>query len=717
MKRILHSLKTGVTEITETPCPQNKPGHVLIKTNCSLISPGTEKMLIDFGKASLLDKVRQQPDKVRMVIDKIKTDGLFSTWEAVSSKLDQLLPLGYCNVGTVIAVGEGVETFAIGDRVVSNGAHAEIVSVPKNLCCKIPDEIPDDAAVFTVLGAIALQSMRLANPLLGETFVVVGLGLIGLLTIQLLCANGCRVLGIDFDVQKLKLAAQFGATTINLSAGEDPIAIAHTFSRQRGVDGVILALSSASHEPIHQAAKMCRKRGRIILVGVTGLTLSRADFYEKELSFQVSCSYGPGRYDAHYEEKGHDYPIGFVRWTEQRNFEAFLDMVAQQRLMLAPLISQRFSFAAANQAYALLAANKNNLGILLEYDAHVAYKETMALSFPIASSSPTKKVCIGMIGAGNYASRILIPAFKKADVICKTIACRDGISGMQIGKKFGFEKVTTQIDDIFSDPDINTVVIATRHHHHAQCVLQALQAGKHIFVEKPLCLTMKELDMINHHLPNHAAKQLMIGFNRRFSPLIQKIKKLLAPIQEPKSFIMTINAGAIPATHWTQQRDIGGGRIIGEACHFIDLLRFLAGAAMTDFHITNMQHTPISDDKVAITLSFADGSFGTIHYLANGNKAVAKERLEIFVAGKILQLDNFYKLRGYGWKNFKKMHLWRQDKGQIVCVQQFVDAITQGLPPLIPLDEIIEVSKVTLELAHTVKSTVPHATAYSINHI
>ncbi len=690
MKRILHSFKTGVIKLVETPCPQVKAGHLLIQTGCSLISPGTEKMLIDFGKASLLEKIRQQPDKVKMVLDKIKTDGLLPTLEAVQSKLDQAMPLGYCNVGTVLEVGEGVSEFSVGDRVVSNGSHAEVVLAPKNLCCKVPDVVSDEEAVFAVLGAIALQGIRLANPTLGESFVVVGLGLIGLLTVQLLRAQGCRVLGVDFDEKKLALANQFGAETVNLSEGDDLMVKGHQFSRARGVDGVLITASTQSNDPVHQAAQMCRKRGRIILVGVAGLALSRADFYEKELSFQVSCSYGPGRYDACYEEQGHDYPLPFVRWTEQRNFEAVLDLLASRKLTVSPLISHHFAFQQAEQAYALLSEGHPVLGVLLAYVKQKSYQQTILIN---PSSKKETAVCIGLIGAGNYASRVLIPAFKKANVAFKVIACGNGISGTQVGKKFGFEKTTTKIEDVLSDPDVNTVVIATRHNSHADLVSEALQSNKHVFVEKPLCLTFQELDKLQQ-IMRGTSQKIMVGFNRRFSPHIQKIKALLKNVSEPKFFIMTVNAGQIPLTHWTQNPAIGGGRLIGEACHFIDLLRFLAGSP-----IVYSQATKMNGDTASITLSFEEGSLGVIHYLANGHKAFPKERLEIFSAGRILQLDNFCKLRGYGWPLFKKMNLWRQDKGQVNCISQFVNAITQGLPSPIPVEELIETSSVTLEVA------------------
>jgi len=706
MKQILQSLKTGDTRVIDIPCPQLQAGHVLIGTHISLISLGTEKMVVDFGKASLLEKARRQPDKVQIVIDKIKSDGLLTTIDAVRSKLNQMIPMGYCNVGTVLALGEGVNEYAVGDRVVSNGAHAEIISVPKNLCCKIPHTITDNHAAFTILGAIALQGIRLAAPSLGESHVVIGLGLIGLLTVQLLRAHGCRVLGIDFDSKKIALASQFGANTVNLSVGDDPLAIAHEFSRYRGVDGVLITASTSSSDPIHQAAQMCRQRGRIILVGVTGLTLSRADFYKKELTFQVSCSYGPGRYDHHYEESGHDYPFGLVRWTEQRNFEAFMDMLASHAVNVEPLITHRFSLLQAERAYELLTQEPTALGILLEYSkpqsSLMALASIQTIQRHQLSNVSNASLCIGFIGAGNYASRVLIPAFNHPDVRFRLIACSRGISGTQVGNKFNFEQVTTDVSRIFLDQEINTVVIASRHDNHAEFVCQALQSCKHIFVEKPLCLTLTELEKITQLLDQvslQGSPLLMLGFNRRFSPHIQKIKKLLENINEPKSFIMTVNAGEILAEHWTQDPQVGGGRIIGEVCHFIDLLRFLANASITSFHLTRMNSIVACDDRISITLSFADGSFGVIHYLANGHRSFPKERLEVFAAGKILQLDNYRKLRAYGWPHFKRMNLWRQDKGHTACINQFIYAIKHSLPSPIPIEEIIEVSKITIEIA------------------
>ncbi|MDO7386442.1 bi-domain-containing oxidoreductase [Acinetobacter baumannii] len=712
MKQILQDMANGGTTVTEAPVPQCSKGHLLISTTTSLISAGTERMLVGFGKASLIDKARQQPEKVKMVLEKVQTDGLLTTYDAVKSKLAQPLALGYCNVGIVHEVGVGVDGFQVGDRVVSNGPHADMVKVPKNLCAKIPDNVDDESASFAVVASIGLQGIRLAQPTIGESFVVTGAGLIGLLTIQMLRANGCRVLAIDFDESKLELAKRFGAEICNPGKGEDPVAVGLAFSRGAGVDGVIITASTKVSDPVIQAARMSRKRGRIILVGVTGLELNRADFYEKELSFQVSCSYGPGRYDAEYEEKGNDYPLGFVRWTEQRNFVAVLDMMAAGTLNVEPLITQRFEFEDAPKAYDALTEDKSGLGLLLKYNSPVETRlEKRVVLRPI--SIEPKNAVVGFIGAGNYASRILIPAFKKASSQLHTIVTSGGINGVIHGEKTGFAEASTDLDGLLNNKDINTVAIATRHNSHAYFVEKVLSAGKNVFVEKPLALTVEEIEKIeavyNQNIQNNQYARVMVGFNRRFSPQVQKMKTLLDTVKEPKSFIMTMNAGAISADHWTQDNAVGGGRIIGEACHFIDLMRFLAGSKIVSIQARRMGETDavqILEDKASITLGFEDGSFGTIFYLANGASSFPKERVEVFTAGRVLQLDNFRKLKAFGWPGFNKMNLWRQDKGQDACAAVFVDSIRDGKEAPIPADEIFEVARVTIQVAEILRAQI-----------
>jgi predicted dehydrogenase len=702
MLQILQSLKTGTTEVASVPAARLTSGSLLIRTKTTLVSAGTERMLVDFGKASYLDKARQQPDKVKQVLDKIRTDGLLPTLEAVFNKLDQPLPLGYCNVGRVMDVGSSVDGFSIGDRVVSNGRHAEVVAVPKNLCARIPDSVSDEEASFTVIASIGLQGIRLIQPTLGETVVVTGLGLIGLTTVQLLRAHGCKVIGIDFDPSKLAIARSFGAETVDLSIGEDPVTKAATLTKHRGVDAVIITASTKSNEPVHQAALMCRKRGRIVLVGVTGLELSRADFYEKELSFQVSCSYGPGRYDPNYEEKGQDYPLGFVRWTEQRNFEAVLDMMSDGRLDVKPLISHRFPLDQAEAAYEVVGGSEPSLGILLQYDdAHSKPdEEVRATTIRLNPATPVAgKPVVSFIGSGNYAGAVLIPAFKKSGARLHTVASSGGVSGVHNGRKFGFEQTTTDTPSVFTNPDVNTVVVSTRHDSHARYVIQALEAGKHVFVEKPLCMTHSEVDQIAEAMREHPEAQVMVGFNRRFAPHVVEMKRLLKGKSGPKSFVVTINAGAIPPDHWTQDAQTGGGRIIGEGCHFIDLLRFLAGSKITDARARAM--TAQKADTVTIDMAFEDGSIGTVHYFANGSKAFPKERVEVFADGGVLQLDNYRVLKGFGWKGAKTMRLWRQDKGQSACAAAFIQSIENGTPAPISREELLEVAKVTITLAES----------------
>lgn len=705
MKQIIQSLNDGATRAVDIPAPRAESGQLLIHSSTSLISAGTERMLSDFGKANWINKARQQPDKVRMVIEKARTDGVGATVDAVLSKLDQPLAPGYCNVGRVVELGARVERFNVGDRVISNGKHAEVVTVPQNLCAKIPDQVSDEAAAFTVLGAIGLQGIRLANPTIGECVVVTGLGLIGLMTVQMLRANGCRVLGIDFVPSRLELARSFGAEVVNPGTGGDVLAAANSFSRGAGVDAVIITASAKSNDPVSQAARMCRKRGRIVLVGVVGLELSRADFYEKELSFQVSCSYGPGRYDPAYEEGGHDYPIGFVRWTEQRNFEAVLDLMASGALDVRPLVSHRIPLEKAEEAFALLTSDEPSLGILLEYQPDAAPERLAKRSVPLGPAPQPGKATIAFLGAGNYAGRVLIPAFKTAGAKLRTVVSGGGVSAVHFGAKHGFAEASTDDANVLEDANVDTIVIATRHNVHARQVLSSLRAGKHVFCEKPLCLTLDELDAVeaeSHARPNQL---LIVGFNRRFAPQIVKMKALLVPIAAPKSFVMTVNAGDIPADHWTQDKLVGGGRIVGEGCHFIDLLRHLAGAPIVAHHAIALGRQPrgsVSDDKVSISLAFGDGSTGVIHYLANGHKGFPKERLEVFVAGRVLQLDNFRRLRGWGWKGFSGTKLWRQDKGTQACVNAFVSAIREGRASPIPIDELIEVSRVSIEVASSV---------------
>lgn len=707
----MSNLKSGETTIVEVGYPRTRPGTVSIGTRASVLSSGTERMLIDFGRGNWVEKARQQPQKVKEVVGKVKTDGLAATADAVRSKLDQPVVLGYCNAGVVLEIGKGVSGLKPGDRVVSNGSHAEVVNVPVNLCTRIPDGVEFGPAAYTVIGAIALQGIRLGQPTLGEAFVVTGLGLIGQMAVQLLVANGCRVLGIDPDTGRRELAARFGAETLDPGSA-DVVAAGQRFSRGRGVDGVLLTVATKSNDPVSQAAMMCRKRGRIVLVGVAGLRLSRADFYEKELSFQVSCSYGPGRYDPEYEQKGHDYPIGFVRWTEQRNFEAVLDMMSTGTLNTQALTTHRFPIDRALEAYELLQGREASLGIVLEYPESQSelseVDRTIELqtdSVPARGTGVPAKPTVAFIGAGNYAGRVLMPAFKTAGAGLQWVVSNSGVGPTHYGGKFGFRHAGTDVHAALEGPAVNAVVIATRHDSHADLVCAALAAGKHVFVEKPLALDFGALDRIESEYrrlgKQGGAPVLMVGFNRRFAPLTVKAKELLAGTTGPKAFVVTVNAGNIPKEHWTQDRVSGGGRIIGEACHFVDLLRHLAGARITGTIRRSVSDSgSLVDDISSLHLDFEDGSIGTIHYLANGHKSFPKERIEVFSGGRVLQLDNFRVLKGYGWPGFRGRRLWRQDKGQTGCVGAFVRCIEEGWSQApIPFDELMEVSRASVRLA------------------
>ncbi|MBF0546810.1 MAG: bi-domain-containing oxidoreductase [Candidatus Riflebacteria bacterium] len=702
MRQILQNLKNGKITLAEIPVPDVKPGHVLIKTSKSLISMGTERMLLTFGRSGWIDKARQQPDKVKQVVSKIKTDGLMATAESVFNKLDQPLPLGYCNAGTVIELGSGVHEFRIGDRVASNGNHAEVVSVPRHLCAKIPENVDDISGSFAVISAIALQGVRLINPTLGEKIAVTGLGLIGILAAQILKANGCRVIGFDLDSQKVELAKKYGIEAF-LAGNTDPVEASRKFSDGNGVDAVLITASTKSNDPIQLAPQMCRKRGRVVLVGVVGLELSRDDFYKKEISFQVSCSYGPGRYDPEYEKKGLDYPIGFVRWTEERNLQAVLELMADRKLSVSELVSSVIHIEKSVEAYDRVEKDPKALGLILDYPQDVDLSRKVVEIRSVESSNNNLKAgepVIGFIGAGGFAASTLLPAFAETNAKLKTIASSAGVSGTHLGKKHGFFVTTTDYKYILNDPEINTVIITTQHDSHARFVCESLKAGKHVFVEKPLCLTKNELAEISRIYQKAAEKGqiLMVGFNRRFSPLSVKARELLSNLSGPTNITMTVNAGAIPHDHWTQSDEAGGGRILGEACHFIDLLRYLTGSPISEMNcLTGRGPTKENPpDSAIISMRFSDDSLGTIQYFPNGCKDFPKERIEIFKSGKILEIDNFKTLSGYGFSNFSTEKLWTQNKGHKGEALKFIEAIRAGKQSPITFSELVEVTQAAI---------------------
>jgi len=698
LKQIIQDLKKGDTILEEVPVPKVKSGCVLIKTTRSLVSLGTEKMLVDFGKANFIQKAKQQPDKVKMVLNKVKTDGLRPTMEAVFNKLAQPIPLGYCNVGKVVAVGKGVAEFSIGDRVASNGNHAEYVCVPKNLVAKIPDNVTDEEATFTVIGAIGLQGIRLLQPTFGETIVVVGLGLIGLITAELLLANGCNVIGFDFDPGKIKIAKEKGIIAINPSEGADQVKFVESYTNYVGADGVIITASNKSNEIISQSANMCRKRGRIVLIGVVGLNISRADFYEKEISFQVSCSYGAGRYDDEYEKKGNDYPIGYVRWTEKRNFEAILNAISKKTLDVQPLITYRIPLDKYQKIYGDM-SNSKSIASILEYSSEKEQQQTIQL---IDKNFEGQKGVLGVIGAGNFTSSIILPNLKRINANIKYIASSGGLSSTIMAKKYGIINSTTDYQEMLKDSEVDLILVTTQHNMHAKMALDAMQAGKSVFVEKPLALTKEELDQI---IEAHQSKNVnvSVGFNRRFAPLAKKMKKALGDETNPINIVATMNAGFIPKDVWVHNMEIGGGRIIGEACHYIDLCSYLTGSKVKAVCMNAMGVNPEENtDNATILLKYENGSNAVINYFANGSKSYSKERLEIYSQERTLVMDNWRKLKGYGFRGFSNTSS-KQDKGHINQFKALIDQQKNGGLPIISFDEIVNTTKASFSAIESLK--------------
>lgn len=692
MKQVLQRLDTGNISLTDVPVPAAAGMRLVVRTRATLISAGTERMLLEFGRAGWIDKARKQPEKFREALDKVKTDGFAATADAIRSKLSMPIHLGYCNAGIVDAVGPRVQGFSPGDRVVTNGPHAEFVSVPQTLAARIPDGVADAHAAFAPLAAIALQGIRLAAPTIGETVVVYGLGLIGLLSVQLLRANGCQVIGIDSDPDRLALGQAFGASP--LAAGESLSDAVLAATGGIGADAVLLTLASSSDEPVHQAAKMSRKRGRIVLVGVTGLSLSRDDFFKKELSFQVSCSYGPGRYDPQYEEAGQDYPLPFVRWTEQRNLTAVLALMAEQKLDPTRLVTTKMPFREAERAYELL-GDRAQLGIVLTCDDRVDAARTVSVA--PAARGRTSSGGVGIIGAGNFALRTVIPALKALNVPVRSVASTGGTAAAVAAQIAEAELATTDVDSLLDDDAIATVFVLTRHDSHADLAVRALRAGKHVFVEKPLAIELGELDRVEKEART-AAGLLTVGFNRRYAPAARDVARLLQNRRGPLAIVMTVNAGALQAEHWTRNVAIGGGRLTGEGCHFIDLARFFVRSSVVDCAAVEGRDVNGDrlDDVASVTLRYDDGSIATLNYLANGAPAFPKERIDLFFDGRSLTIDNWRRLRQYG-RGVSRPWSARQDKGHRALIAAWLSSVRNGGPPPIPYDELFETSRLAIE--------------------
>lgn len=714
MHQIIQDLKSGDTILEEVPTPRVGTGKVLIKTHCSLVSLGTEKMLVNFGQANLLEKARQQPERVGEVINKMKTDGIKPTVEAVFRKLDTPLPLGYSQAGEVVAVGKDVTEFQVGDRVISNGGHAELVTIPKNLVAKVPECVSYEEAAFTVVGSIGLQGIRLIKPTFGETVVVLGLGLIGLLSAQILKANGCDVVGLDLDADKVEKARSLGINAIN-SGQQDPVKYIEEQTGNVGADAVLITASTKSNAVIKQAANMSRKRGRVVLVGVIGLDIDRSDFYEKELSFQVSCSYGPGRYDEEYEQKGNDYPLPYVRWTEKRNFETVLRAMAEGRLDVESLITERVPLKDYEEIYGDMDAS-NSIASILEYPVGGLNTESTeeGTEFVERTINVSNTVFEGgsgtmaIVGSGNFTQSTAMPALKEADASIKYIVSSGGLSSTTLAKKYDVPNSSTDLDEVLADNQVDGVLITTRHNLHAGMTAQALKAGKQVFVEKPLALHVDELVEIIKTV-EETGNTVTVGFNRRFSPHAEKMKKLVGPQPGPMNVIATMNAGHIPADVWVHDPEVGGGRIVGEACHYVDLITYLTGSKVKEVSMQAMGENPKENtDNASIHLKYENGSLGVINYFANGNKSYSKERVELYYQGKNLIMDNFRKLYGYGFDdglfNFSnKILSTKQDKGHAKQFELLTERWRQGGEPLIPFDEIVNTTRATFAAIESMK--------------
>lgn len=706
MYQIIQDLKSGDTLLETVPVPRVGPGKVLIKTHRTLVSLGTEKMLVSFGRANLLDKARQQPERIKEVLNKMNTDGIRPTMEAVYRKLGTPLPLGYSQAGQVVEVGKGVAEFKPGDRVISNGSHAEYVAVSKNLVASIPDSVSYEEASFTVVGAIGLQGIRLAKPSLGETVVVIGLGLIGLITCQLLKSNGCKVVGFDLDEDKIKQAESCGITAIN-SGKHNPVWFMDEYTDQVGADAVIITASTKSNEVIKQAANMSRKCGRIVLVGVVGLEIDRADFYEKELSFQVSCSYGPGRYDEEYEQRGNDYPLPYVRWTEKRNFEAVLESIRNGSLNVQSLITDRVKLEDYLDIYGEMEESKS-IASIIEYpitknQSPITNQRTISL--PDTKFKPSKGT-VAVIGAGNFTQAIILPALDKAEASMKYIVSSGGLSSTILAKEYKIPNSTTDLPSVLEDHEVDGVLITTQHNLHARITVQSLKAGKQVFVEKPLALKQEDLEEIIATV-EATGNTVTVGFNRRFSPHTEKMRSLIGERPGPMNIIATMNAGHIPSDMWVHDLESGGGRIVGEACHYMDLITYLTGSKVTEVSMQAMGTDPEENtDNASIHLKYENGSLGVINYFANGHKSYSKERVEIFYQGKNLILDNFRRLDGYGFGGgfSRKILKTKQDKGHDKQFELLIKRWKEGGEPLIPFEEVVNTTRATFAALESLKS-------------
>lgn len=708
MQQVVQEINSGKLRISEVPAPLAQPGEVLIANVASIISAGTERTVIDLAKKSLLGKARERPDLVRRVIEKCRNEGLLTTIRQVRERLDTPLSMGYSSAGVVLACGRGVKNFKPGDRVASNGPHAEIVSVSKHLCARIPDNVEFEQAAFAILAAIALNGVRLSEAKLGETVFVIGLGLIGQIAVTLAAASGCRVIGTDLDAGKCELAIKMGAEIARPGLSGTEI---ESLTGALGADAVLITASTPSNGPMDLAAAAVRKKGRVVLVGVVGLELDRRPFYFKEAEFVVSCSYGPGRYDPEYEDRGHDYPAAYVRWTEERNLQAVLELMGRGRLDLRPLISHRFPIHHADAAYELIESGREpSLGLVLEYPFRQENPWSRAIR--LGASKHKERPAVGVLGAGNFARLVLLPALRDCDRLrLATLCTAGGLSAVTSGKKLGFEHATTDEDAIFENPEIDAVVSITRHDLHAGHVIRAIQSGKAVFVEKPLCLTEDELSEIESALGDagETAPLLMVGFNRRFSAAAAEVRRFFADVDSPLAVSIRFNAGPLPAEHWLHNEDEGGGRIMGEACHAIDLATSLVDSPPSRVFAesTGGSRDGAADDECFITLRHASGSISSVAYLAGGDRSFPKERIEVIGGGRIAVIDDFRTVTLCRNGRTTRKKLRGQDKGHRAEIAAFADALVKGGPAPIPWPELRAVTLASLMAVRSLREGFP----------
>ena len=711
MQQIVQNIRTGKLSVTTIPEPLVRPGHVMIANAASVISAGTEKTAMKLAQKSLLGKARERPDHVRRVLEKLRNEGFFQTMAQVRERLDEPMSMGNSSAGVVLACGAGVQNFKPGDQVAGNGPHAGVVCVPKHLCGRVPEGVALEHAAFAVLGAIALQGVRLSRAALGETVLVIGLGLIGQLTVALLRATGVRVLATDLDLTRCELAAaKMGADEARPKFSPNDV-LERTGGL--GADAVIITASTKSKGPMDLAANAVRAKGRVVLVGVVGLELDRRPFYFKEAEFVVSCSYGPGRYDPVYEDQGHDYPPAYVRWTEQRNIQAVLDLMGSGRLDVSPLITHRFPIDSAETAYELIESGKEPyLGVVLTYPEvpQALRKQRIELR----TQAPKKgTVGVGCLGAGNFARLVLLPIIRRVPAFHASVLCSaGGVNAVHTGEKLGFDAATTDEAEVFNDPRVDAVFIMTRHDQHARQVVRAIQAGKNVFVEKPLALTSEEVDEIETALADSPQPKplLLVGFNRRFSPAAVRVREFFANVAAPITVSVRFNAGSIPHDHWTQDENVGGGRIIGEACHGIDLATFLTGSPPVRVYaesIGGISAPKITDDQCFITLKHANGSVSQIVYLAGGDKAFPKERVEVFGGGRVAIIEDFRKLTFCSDGKLRHHKMRTQDKGHSAEIERFALSITKGETVPIPWNELRSDSMAAILAVRSLREGVP----------